>query len=85
MRAGWIFAAIVIVAASASLAVIVFSIYERGLSVYCVDGCFSAESIGRFAVPFGFLFFRNLAALLALWLVVATVRHFIRKRKSRLS
>jgi hypothetical protein len=85
MRAGWIFATIAGVAASAALVVIAFSVYQQGLSVYCVGGCFSGESIVLFAVPFGFLFVRNLAGLLVLWLIVATVRGFMRKRRTRLS
>jgi hypothetical protein len=83
MGAGRIFAAIVLVAASAAAGIIVFNINWRGYSILCVDGCLSPESLLRFSPGFALLFVKYLLILLAVWLVFATGHKMLRNYRTR--
>jgi hypothetical protein len=57
-------------AAIGALAIIVFNINWRGHYVYCLpDGCLSPTAVGRFALPFAFLFVKHTVVLFGLWFV----------------
>jgi hypothetical protein len=61
---------LIAVAAIGALAIIVFNINWRGHYVYCLpDGCLSATAVGRFALPFAFLFVKHTVVLFGLWFV----------------
>jgi hypothetical protein len=75
---------VAVLAASCALGVIIFNINKRGHYVYCgPDGCLSTEAVGRFLVPFVFLFAKFALALFFLWFAFATVRQIARNISAR--
>jgi hypothetical protein len=73
-RRVWIAASLLAVSAIGALVIIAFNVTQRGHSIYCsLDGCLSADTIGRFSLPFAFLFLKHCFVLFMLWLGVATI------------
>jgi hypothetical protein len=82
-RRVWISAAVVALAAIGALAVIVFDVNWRGHYVFCgLDGCLSATAVGRFSVPFAFLFVKYVIVLFGLWFLSAMIMQ-IKKNRAR--
>jgi hypothetical protein len=74
---------LIAVSAIGALGIIVFNVTQRSHWLYCSpDGCLSADTIGRFAVPFSYLFLKHCVILFALWLAVAVILQ-IRKNLSQ--
>ena len=73
-RRAWIAVSLLTVSAIGALGIIVFNINWRGHYVYCLpDGCLSATAVGRFALPFAFLFAKHALVLFGLWFVGAVI------------
>jgi hypothetical protein len=82
-RRAWISAVLLALAAIGALAVIVFNVTQRGHHIYCgPDECLSITALGRFALPFAFLFVKHAIVLFGLWFVGAMIVQ-IRKNRSR--
>jgi hypothetical protein len=74
-----------VLAAIASLGIIVFNVHYRGHYVYCqpMTNCLSLETLLRFSVPFVFNFIRLSLGLYAIIIVVTLVRRLIQNFRGR--